>query len=182
MMRILELILFFAIPIIGLADTAAGQTTETDWTKIDLGAADLACQSNDADNFLSLFIESAAVRAAYTADQLYVITNNPEGRLEGHVAGADYTDFPLAVVDYYYVTTIGPARDGYAHIKWETNLSADNRLRMDWVSVFYDGQSEGGDDPGNEIGTGNDPGTLLFHPTETCWELVQIEVTIPAGP
>lgn len=158
------------------------QAETTDWTQRILDEAAFACRNDDPNGFFDAFLESAAVRQAYTAEDLTVITRRPEGTTTQQVAGKDYTEFPLAIVDYYYVTTIGPARESYAHVKHEINQSSDNRLRVDWVSVFYDGNSEGGDDQGKVIDTGDDPGTLLFYPTETCWELVQVEVTLPPGP
>jgi hypothetical protein len=167
--------------LLGLAQPASSQTEDPDWSRMALDEAALACSNNNPGSFFTAFLGSSAVRQKYTADELAVITNGAHGRVESRVPGRDYADFPLAIIDYYYVTTIGPARDGYAHIKHEINQSADNRLRVDWVSVFYDGNSEGGDDPGAEIGTGDDPGTLLFYPTDTCWELVQVEITLSPG-
>jgi hypothetical protein len=180
-MRHLTFLPIVALTVLGLAPPAMAQTDSNDWEKMALGEAALACRNNDPDSFFDTFLESPAVRRAYTAEALTVITNTADGRVEARIAGAEYTDFPLGMVDYYRVTTIGPARESYAHIKHEINQSSDNRLRVDWVSVFYDGNSEGGDDQGKVIGTGDDPGTLLFYPTDTCWELVQVEVTIASG-
>ena len=153
----------------------------TDMVKMSLDDAALACRNGDTRAFFDHVLQSQAVRQAYTAAELTVITNTPDGTKTKRVPGKDYGDFPLAMMDYYYVSALRKDEAGYAYIKHELTQSSDNRLRVDWVSVYYDGQSEGGDDPGKEIGTGNDPGSLLFYPTDDCWELVQVEVTLPPG-
>jgi hypothetical protein len=181
-MRRMTLMQVFAVALLGLMQSATAQTTVQDWEKMALNEAAFACRNNNAKRFFDAFLESPAVRRAYTSDALSVITNSVDGRTEDLITGAAYTDFPLAIVDHYYVTIIGPARESYAHVKHEINQSADNRVRVDWVSVLYDGQSEGGDDQGNEIGTWDDDGMLLFHPTDDCWELVEVEVTILPDP
>ena len=174
----------FALALLSAAlstGSAALAQTDAEWAKRDLASAALACNERDTRAFFDIFLQSEVVRQKYTAKELTVITTRPEGTETTRIPGKDYTDFPLAIMDYYYVSALRKDKDGYAHIKHEINQSSDNRLRVDWVSVYYDGNSEGGDDPGKEIGIGKDPGILLFYPTDNCWELIQVEVTLPPG-
>ena len=146
---------------------------------MDLGIAATACQARDVDSFVEVFIQSDAVRKASSAKGLTLVSTSDSGRAVTTLASDSYADFPLAIFDYYYTTAQGVDDTGYTHVLIEKNLSADNRLRVDWVRVTYDGNSEGGDDPGAIVEQGAEPGSLLFYPTETCWELIQVETTLP---
>lgn len=168
--------LFAALLAIAGAPALAGEDPAIAQMFLDEAAE--ACRTNDVDAFFEAFLQSEAVRKAHTARDLTVVTNAASGREARTVAGESYADFPLAIFDYYYTTAEGVDENGYTHVLIEKNQSADNRLRIDWVRVSYDGQGEG-DDPGNIVDSGAEPGVLLFYPTPTCWELVQVETTAP---
>jgi len=144
-----------------------------------LKQASLACKDQSVDEFFDAFIQSAAVRKAYSRDTLEIVTNSDSGGLVTTVDAESYDAFPLAIFDYYYTTAQGVDENGYTHVLIEKNQSSDNRLRIDWVRVTYDGNSEGGDDPGAIVEQGAEPGNLLFYPTDECWELIRVETTLP---
>ena len=112
------------------ASTAFPALAETtDMVKMSLDAAALACRNGDTRAFFDHFLQSQAVRQAYTAADLTVITNTPDGTKTKRVTGKDYGDFPLAMMDYYYVSALRKDEAGYAYIKHELTQSSDNRLR-----------------------------------------------------
>jgi hypothetical protein len=160
------------------ASFAAQAQTDEEWAARDLASAALACQERDVQAFFDTFLQSECVRQKYTADELSVVTARPAGTETTRIPGKDYRDFPLAIFDYYYTTAQGIDENGYTHVLIEKNLSSDSRLRVDWVRVSYDGQGEG-DDPGNIVEKGAEPGYLLFYPTDDCWELVLVSTTEP---
>jgi hypothetical protein len=171
----------FCLAALAIALTAPASRAEEDpaISAMVLREAEEACKTQDVDSFVTAFIESDAVRKAYTRDSLDIATNSAAGRSVTTIDGKSYADFPLAIFDYYYTTAQGIDENGYTHVLIEKAQSADNRLRVDWVRVTYDGKSEGGDDPGAIVEKGADPGYLLFNPTDQCWELVMVEVTLP---
>jgi hypothetical protein len=169
-------------PLLGLAIGLAGTATQA---QEDLAIAELmlssgatACKDRNVDSFFEIFLQSEAVRKAYTRDSLDLVTNGASGRSTTTIDGKSYDAFPLAIFDYYYTTAQGVDENGYTHVLIEKNLSSDNRLRVDWMRVSYDGQGEG-DDPGNIIEKGAELGYLLFCPTDDCWELVSVSTTQP---
>lgn len=173
-----KLVCVFALAI-GFAGTLVHAQEDPELLAMLLDEAALACRNHDIDGFVAVFIESDAVRKAYTARELTLVRSNTLGRSVSTVAGQTYAEFPLAVFDYYYTTAEGVDEDGYTHVLMTKDLSPDNQLRVDWVRVTYDGNSEGGDDPGAIIAKGAERGALLFSPTATCWELVTVETTLP---
>ncbi len=166
---------------ITFAATVAQAQEDPSISAMFLQNAELACKERSVDSFVEVFITSDAVRKAYTAKELTVVTNSASGQSVSKIAGETYDAFPLALFDFYYTTAQGIDENGYTHVLIEKNQSSDNRLRVDWVRVTYDGNSDGGDDPGAIVESGAEPGYLLFYPTDDCWELVQVDVTLPPG-
>lgn len=148
-----------------------------------LEQAKTACAAAEFKGFFEAFVLSQAVRAAYTADSIDVSVAGKSAP----VARADYTGFPIALIDYYWVSAnsvvavLADPKAELEHLKLQWNQSQTNIWRIDWQRVRYDGKSEGGDDLGNVIETYGQPGYLLFTPTETCWNLTQDTVGGPSA-
>ncbi|NJM83959.1 MAG: hypothetical protein HC844_17265 [Tabrizicola sp.] len=178
---------FLALLCIALTSPALAEEEDPASAQIVGEWATGACKSRDVRGFFDAFISSAAVRQKYSADELAVVTNSASGREEKVVPKESYADFPLAMADYYYVNAEPVPQPGYSHVLLDfkesgdgTDLLDDGSIRVEWHTVVYDGDSAGGDDPGNIIEEKDDPGALVFMPTEECWELTRIETTIPA--
>jgi len=158
--------------------------TESD--RLFLEMADRACNAVDFESFFKAYSGSWAVRAKYTAA---TVTHGPTGksRAEPRAAYLDQNAFPIAPMDYDFVTAESAAafetrpdaswRD-LSYVQLEFNTANDNRRRVDWLpGIFQKHQTP--PPPELEEGLGElvratgGGGTLLFFPTEACWELVE---------
>lgn len=174
---------------ISASSTANSRTPSPQLTQYDRNALDLArgaCANRDFQGLFSAMASSKAVRRLYTASsiQVSVLDANGEAISSRQVAGDEYSEFPVKMMDYYY-RPARPAVDGDAHeyLDLEFNQSQHDDYSVEWARVHFDGQSEGGDDLGNMIGANGQrlaPGThpiadgqLLFRPTKDCWQLIE---------
>ncbi len=153
---------------------------------LEIASAAGACASGEADSFVASFVRSAEVRRRYSAAtiQYSVRQTRPDYRVltQERFAAADYGNFPLTMMDYYFKTTAQASRTGEdEYVMLETNVSQSNQLSVEWTRVRFDGETEGGDDLGNAtllngrpyVEGGSDiDGQLLFEPTDDCWQLV----------
>lgn len=170
------------------AAAASGQAgrTMTESDRLFLEMADGACEAVDFPAFFKAFSGSWAVRAKYTAA---TVTQGMTGKSSAQPRGAylNRNDFPIAPMDYEFVTAESAAafeakpdaswRD-LSYVQLEFNTANDNRRRVDWLpGIFQKHQTP--PPPELEEGLGalvratGGGGTLLFFPTETCWELVE---------
>lgn len=147
--------------------------TETD--ELMLKSAKSACEARDFHGFFEAFTRSPFVREAYSQATVTRTVDGVSTRVARDVYAGE--GFPIALMDHYWVSATSaraaladPGAE-YEHLKMEFNQSQSDIWRVDWQRVRYDGKSEGGDDPGNEIGTYGEPGYVLFSPTAACWEL-----------
>ncbi|MBU0825894.1 MAG: hypothetical protein KKA44_05440 [Alphaproteobacteria bacterium] len=167
------------------ASGQAGRTmTESD--RLFLEMAEGGCNAVDFPSFFKAFSGSWAVREKYTAA---MVTQGMTGKSSAQPRGAylDRNDFPIAPMDYEFVTAASAAafenkpdaswRD-LSYVRLEFNTANDNRRRVDWLpGIFQKHQTP--PPPELEEGLGElvratgGGGTLLFFPTETCWELVE---------
>ena len=148
--------------------------------------ADGACNAVDFESFFKAYSGSWAVRAKYTAAS---VTHGMTGKsvAQPRRSYLDRDDFPIAPMDYDFVTAESAAafeskpdaswRD-LSYVQLEFNTANDNRRRVDWLpGIFQKHQTP--PPPELEEGLGelvratSGGGTLLFFPTETCWELVE---------
>ena len=167
------------------ASGQAGRTmTESD--RLFLEMAEGGCNAVDFPSFFKAFSGSWAVREKYTAA---MVTQGMTGKSSAQPRGAylDRNDFPIAPMDYEFVTSESAVRfENKADASWrdlsyvrlEFNTANDNRRRVDWLpGIFQKHQTP--PPPELEEGLGElvratgGGGTLLFFPTETCWELVE---------
>ena len=163
---------------------AAQAMTESD--RLFLEMADGACNAVDFASFFKAYSGSWAVREKYTAA---TVTHGMTGksRAEPRAAYLDQNVFPIAPMDYDFVTAESAARfetkpdaswRDLSYVQLEFNTANDNRRRVDWLpGIFQKHQTP--PPPELEEGLGElvratgGGGTLLFFPTETCWELVE---------
>lgn len=144
-----------------------------------LAAAANACQGGRFNEFWGSFVQSGAVRARYTAEQ---VRFGDVGRSRT-MARTDYAasrSFPVALWDYAWVAANSTNREaqlGPDFLDLSINQSSSNRVRVDWVRRTG-GNFEGLDTP-ESYTTFGQPGYLLFMPTESCWELVE-DIRLPA--
>lgn len=168
------------------AASGAAKQAMTESDRLFLDMADGACNAVDFSSFFKAFTGSWAVRAKYTAA---TVTHGMTGQSRS-LPRRDYlalNDFPIAPMDYDYVTAASAAAfEGKPDASWrdlsyvqlEFNTANDNRRRVDWLpGIFQKHQTP--PPPELEEGLGElvratgGGGTLLFFPTETCWELVE---------
>ena len=165
--------------------------TESD--RLFLEMADGACNAVDFESFFKAYSGSWAVRAKYTAATVnHGLTGKSSAEPRGRYL--DRNDFPIAPMDYDFVTAESAARfetkpdaswRDLSYVQLEFNTANDNRRRVDWLpGIFQKHQTP--PPPELEEGLGElvratgGGGTLLFFPTETCWELVE-DVRNPAS-
>lgn len=156
-------------------------------SEIDRNALEMArraCANSDFNEFFTAMAISSAVRQKYSAPMIEVATLDGRGNVIStrQVPSGSYGDFPVTQVDFYYKPT-RPLRAGDEgeYLDLQFNQSQNDDYSVEWARVHYDGQSDGGDDLGNILGTdgkalpaGTHPeadGQLLFHPTQDCWRL-----------
>jgi len=170
----------------GAAASGKAEQAMTESDRLFLEMADRACNAVDFESFFKAYSGSWAVRAKYTAA---TVTHGPTGksRAEPRAAYLDQNAFPIAPMDYDFVTAESAAafetkpdaswRD-LSYVQLEFNTANDNRRRVDWLpGIFQKHQTP--PPPELEEGLGElvratgGGGTLLFFPTETCWELVE---------
>ncbi|UXN73920.1 hypothetical protein N8D56_00575 [Devosia sp. A8/3-2] len=88
---------------------------------------------------------SDAVRLKYSAPEITVVKD----RATSTVASEDYADFPIGMMDYYWVSRASmQARDSnpdveLEYLDMEFNQSRANQWAVDWQHVRFDGNSEG---------------------------------------
>ena len=170
----------------GAAASGKAERTMTESDRLFLEMADRACNAVDFESFFKAYSGSWAVRAKYTAA---TVTHGATGksRAEPRRSYLDQNAFPIAPMDYEFVTAESAAafetkpdaswRD-LSYVQLEFNTANDNRRRVDWLpGIFQKHQTP--PPPELEEGLGElvratgGGGTLLFFPTETCWELVE---------
>jgi hypothetical protein len=168
----------------GADDRPVRTMTESDRLFVEM--ADGACNAIDFASFFKAYSGSWAVREKYTAA---TVTYGMVGksRAKPRRQYLDQNDFPIAPMDYEFVTAESAAqfeskpnaswRD-LSYVRLEFNTANDNRRRVDWLpGIFQKHQTP--PPPELEEGLGElvratgGGGTLLFFPTETCWELVE---------
>lgn len=170
----------------GAAARGKAEQTMTESDRLFLEMADGACNAVDFESFFKAFSGSWAVREKYTAATVtYGMTG--ESAAQPRRSYLDRNEFPIAPMDYEFVTAASAAafeskpdaswRD-LSYVQLEFNTANDNRRRVDWLpGIFQKHQTP--PPPELEEGLGElvratgGGGTLLFFPTETCWELVE---------
>lgn len=151
-----------------------------------LALAENACRTGDAMTFFQAMAGSALVRQSHVAARVTVETvaagtDPPQVLRRTQVAGADYTGFPVAPMDYGFVP-VAPLVPGDRDeaVMLEMQDEADGGLSVRWTRVHFRGPAEG-DDPGQPFdavdGGPYDParrsdGLLRFAPASGCWALV----------
>jgi len=166
-----------------LSTPAPAPLSEHDRNALDM--AKRACENRDFKTLFTAIAISPVVRRKYSARMIEVsVRESPDKALATRqVSSSAYEDFPITQVDFYYKPTKPlKAGDEDEYIDIEFNQSQSDQFSVDWARVHYDGQSDGGDDLGNIIGTDGNPlppgthpdsdGQLLFWPTNDCWQLV----------
>lgn len=177
----------------GVADTAGAAApkeqvarTMTESDRLFLKMADGACNAVDFASFFKAFSGSWAVREKYSAATVnYGMTGKSRAVPRSEYLGLD--DFPVAPMDYDFVTAESAAafdskpgaswRD-LSYVSLEFNTANDNRRRVDWLpGIFQKHQTppppELEEGLGEMVRATGGGGTLLFFPTETCWDLVE---------
>ena len=168
------------------ASNGRAERTMTESDRLFLEMADRACNAVDFESFFKAYSGSWAVRAKYTAA---TVTHGLTGKSRAEPRGAylDQKAFPIAPMDYDFVTAESAARfeakpdaswRDLTYVELEFNTANDNRRRVDWLpGIFQKHQTP--PPPELEEGLGElvratgGGGTLLFFPTATCWELVE---------
>ncbi|MBD3728366.1 MAG: hypothetical protein IE933_01540 [Sphingomonadales bacterium] len=164
------------------AARAAQALTEYDRNALEM--AKRACDNRDFNELFTAMAISPVVLRQYSAPTIAVSLLGPGGKeiAARQVPIADYTDFPVTQVDYYYKPAKPlKAGDEEEYLDLQFNQSQSDDFSVEWARVHYDGQSSGGDDLGNIIGADGRPlapgehpdadGQLLFRPVGNCWRL-----------
>ncbi len=165
-----------------MAAPVAAETAETEDPSLTAFARELitdACSRQDAQQFFEAITQSAVIRAEYSAPQINIVAYvGSEAAVE---QAAPPVDYPLTMVDYEYLADYDADTGNGTPVKIEVNQSQSNQIRVDWTRVVTDGVPTDGDARGTPIGDIGIPGYLLFEPTDTCWQLVEIGTTAPAN-
>ncbi|MET3926882.1 hypothetical protein [Devosia sp. 2618] len=153
------------------AKTKIAEETLTDTDRFALEMATTACTEGNVAELVRAMALSQVVVEHYSAETISV-TRNGETK---QVARGDYV-FPIGMLDYSFFTPESVAAwesDDAAELTYlelEFNQSQSEQWAVDWVPVRWEGESEG-EDPGDVAIPIGQPGTLLFQPVGTCWQL-----------
>ncbi len=146
--------------------------SETDTYALEM--AESACASQDFSALFEAMARSDMVRAKYSAPTINVVI---DGATKS-VAADNYADFPIALLDYSWVTrasVLASEADPATvieNVEKELNQSKANQWAVEWQVVRYGPPSED-----NEIGEIIErigkPGVLSFEPYDGCWRLIE---------
>lgn len=155
--------------------------TESDTIRLEM--AEAACRQSDFRGFFTAFTGSWAVRERYTADPISFGQTGQSRRLSRQTY-ADEDRYPVATMDYFYVTSESAAQfdrsgdpESLRYVQIEINQAGDGRNRVDWLPGIFEKDltpvpEDIGDGLGDLVQETGSGGYLLFRPTATCWELV----------
>lgn len=140
--------------------------------------AQRACGDHDFPAFVWPFANSAALRARHVAANVRV-SEAGSTRVQPASAYLGRGDFPLAMIDYSYVTgasmrafEASGGRDPavLAYVQVDFGDAPGGRQRVDWTEGRF--EPDEGDGPGTLIERRGTSGSLIFEPTDGCWRLV----------
>lgn len=167
------------------ASAADAALDESD--RFHLDEAKGACSAQDFPAFVWPFANSRAVRARHSAASIRV---TEAGRARDLPAKAylDRGDFPIAMIDYSYVTGASirafeapgggdPAVLAYVEVDFVD--APGGRRRADWTEGRFEPGE--GDGPGTLIERTGTSGSLVFEPAGGCWRLVEDIRNAPVG-
>lgn len=148
-----------------------------------ISAAAKACKANDFKSLFNLIIEYPAVRIAYSAPEIELLTADATSGVEmnsfSSVARAEYHDFPIMLVDYGFAYGPSVMKDGeinpdYDRLDVQLDQGQNEGWSVSWEKARYLYTGTDADED-SEFGTitayYGDSGMLYFEPTEDCWEL-----------
>ncbi|PZO01387.1 MAG: hypothetical protein DCF29_15585 [Alphaproteobacteria bacterium] len=146
--------------------------------------AEAACRQNDFRGFFVAFTGSRAVREKYTAAQVSFGQSGQSQRLPAQTY-ADQNTYPIATMDYFFVTAQSAAQfdpknvgaSPLRYVEFEVNQASDGRNRVDWLAGVFEKDLPTPprhleDGLGDLVQQTDAGGYLLFHPTQSCWALV----------
>lgn len=147
-------------------DKAQPTLSEQDSTFLDMASG--ACVAQDFSGLFEAMARSDAVVRRYSSDKI-TLAGNGEVREIDHDG---YHDFPVALLDYSWVTRASAAAAGQSSnaqiqfLSLEMNQSQENSWRVDYALADEEG--------GSPVPNGKPSGSLLFEPKGNCWELVSV--------
>lgn len=163
-----------------LASTAsAADAVPDDGDRFHMEEAGRACSEHDFPAFVWPFANSRAVRERHSAPNIRV-TEAGKTRDVPAKAYLGRDDFPIAMIDYSYVT--GPSIRAFeapgggdpavlAYVQVDFAAAPGGRQRADWTEGRFEPGE--GDGPGTLIERTGTSGSLIFEPTGGCWRLVE---------
>ncbi len=137
----------------------------SDADRTHLGLAETACKSRDFPSLLEAMANSDAVVQRYSAPKIDVTTNGAVKQVDR----ADYRRFPISIIDYMWVTRASAAaalKNSNAKLKY-LSIDQKNIQNNGWRVDFFPTDEAGGE----PIRNAKPSGSLLFEPTDTCWQL-----------
>lgn len=161
-------------PMASAADTVPG-----DSDRFHLDEAARACGERDFAAFVWPFANSRAVRERHSAPKVRL---GEGGKVRAMPAQAylDRDDFPIAMIDYSYVTGAslrafeapgGGDPAALAYVQVDFSDASGGRQRADWTEGRFEPGE--GDGPGTLIERTGTSGSLIFAPAGDCWQLVE---------
>jgi len=165
-----------------LAVSASGMHAASARTKLALSEADTyalemaesACASQDFSALFEAMARSDMVRAKYSAPTINVVIDGATNS----VATDNYGDFPIALLDYSWVTrasVLASEADPATvieNVEKQFNQNKASQWTVEWQIVRYGPPSED-DEVGEVIERIGKPGVLSFEPYDGCWRLVE---------
>lgn len=160
------------------AVSAAGAASD-DSDRFHAEEAQRACGEHDFPAFVWPFANSAALRARHVAASVRV---GEAGSPRAVPASAylERGDFPIAMIDFSYVTgasmrafEASGGRDPavLSYIQVDFGDAPGGRQRVDWTEGRF--EPDEGDGPGTLIERTGTNGSLIFEPAGGCWRLVE---------
>lgn len=151
-----------------------------------LVAAEGAVRRDDFVSFFDHYAQSPAVRAAYSAASVSVVTASGTGGQWAEdtqrVRGAQFRGFPVALLDRGYVYAPTAFRGGRINqrpdqLHVEFSRVGANGWSVEWEQVRYSSSpSEAHDERGTIVARYGDSGTLFFQRVRDGWVLTSSRV------
>lgn len=154
---------------INAVQVSAAKVVEQSRPAYEIAAAVQACRSNQFDTFLRLYVQSQAVRQAFTANY---INTAPAGVRTDFISRSEFlTRFPLAVRGWNYVNQHSLSPTGApAYVLVYTRPASRTVWRVDWVTARFDNKTGDGKWVGVPVEIRGMPIQLNFTDAHNdCW-------------
>ncbi|MGO4728035.1 MULTISPECIES: hypothetical protein [unclassified Inquilinus] len=157
---------------LGLAQPAWSQEADRVPDSEILAWAAEACKAKDFTGFFGHFAQNPAVFAAHVGPKVEIRRLAAPHQLVATVAGQDYRDFKIAMIDYSWVDADSAARveagkgESFEDLELTFSDLGKDSWRVGYTKAEFQGEHE-------LVRTYGQPGAYVFAFRDGCWRLTQ---------